>query len=58
MSFESSLIHTLAVLGQFVAWSVVVFFAVARPRRKRRGQEVATLSSDGPVMTFTNQVTS
>jgi len=57
LSFESSLIHTLAVLAQFAAWCVVGFFALVRPRRKRRGHDVASLTSDGPVMTFTNQVT-
>jgi GT2 family glycosyltransferase len=56
LSFESSLIHTLAVLAQFAAWCVVAFFAIARPRRKRRGYGATTLSSDGPVMTFINQV--
>jgi hypothetical protein len=58
LEFESSVVHTLAVLAQFVAWCVVAFIAVMRPRRKSRKSSGLILESDAPVMTFTQQVSS
>lgn len=53
--FETSLVHSLAVLAQFVAWCVVAFFALIRPRRRTRRRTALSMSTDVPIMTFTNK---
>ena len=58
LEFKSSVVHTFAVLAQFVAWCVVAFIALMRPRRKSRKSSGLILDSDAPVMTFTQQVSS
>ena len=58
LEFQSSVVHTLAVLAQFVAWCVVAFIALMRPRRKSRKSSAILLESEAPVMTFTQQVSS
>jgi preprotein translocase subunit YajC len=58
MEFQSSVVHTLAVLAQFVAWCVVAFIALMRPRRKNRKTSRMPFDTGAPVMTFTQQVSS
>lgn len=55
LGFESSFIHSFAVLLQFAAWCVVAFFALVRPRR--RSQKNSSMSSivDAPVMRFVSE---
>jgi hypothetical protein len=55
LGFESSFIHSLAVLLQFAAWCVVAFFALVRPRRRARRQSSESSVLDAPVMRFVSE---
>lgn len=55
LGFESSLIHSLSVLLQFVAWCVVAFFALARPKRRARMHTSVSSAPDAPVMKFVSE---
>ena len=55
LTFESSLIHSFAVLLQFAAWCVVAFFALVRPRRRSRRHSSVSTVPDAPVMKFVNE---
>jgi len=55
LGFESSFIHSLAVLLQFAAWCVVAFFALVRPRRRARRQSLESSVLDAPVMRFVSE---
>ena len=50
LSYSTSVLHTLAVLLQFVAWSVVAFIAVARRRKPRIGPVVTVDNGFVPVI--------
>ena len=50
MSFASSQLHTLAVLLQFMTWSVLAFVALSRRRRRVVTTSAATLSDSEPVI--------
>ncbi len=58
LAFESSLVHSLAVLLQFAAWCVVAFFALVRPRRRSRRNSSVTSALDTPVMRFVSEESS
>jgi hypothetical protein len=55
LEFESSSIHSIAVLLQFAAWCVVAFFALVRPRRKSRRNSSVSSVIDSPVIRFVNE---
>ena len=55
LGFESSLVHSLAVLLQFAAWCVVAFFALVRPRRRSRNGSSVSSELDSPVMKFVSE---
>jgi len=55
LGFESSLVHSFAVLLQFAAWCVVAFFALVRPRRRPRRNSSTSAIVDAPVMRFTSE---
>lgn len=50
LSFATSRLHTLAILIQFVTWSVLAFIALSRRRRRTTTTPVATLADNGPVI--------
>jgi hypothetical protein len=50
MSFASSQLHTLAVLLQFMTWSVLAFVALSRRRRRVVTTSAATLADSEPVI--------
>ena len=58
LAFESSFVHSLAVLLQFAAWCVVAFFALVRPRRRSRRNSSVTSALDTPVMRFVSEESS
>jgi hypothetical protein len=55
LGFESSRVHSLAVLLQFAVWCVVAFFALVRPRRRSRRQSSVSSELDAPVMSFVSE---
>ena len=55
LGFESSRVHTFAVLLQFAAWCVVAFFALVRPRRRSRRNSLVLSVVDTPVMKFVSE---
>lgn len=55
LAFDSSRVHSLAVLLQFAAWCVVAFFALVRPRRRSRRHSLVSSSLDAPVMKFVSE---
>ena len=55
LAYQTSILHSLAVLAQFVAWCVVLFVSLLRPRRKSRMARGDIVMSETPVMTFTNE---
>ena len=58
LAFESSFVHSLAVLLQFAAWCVAAFFALVRPRRRSRRNSSVTSALDTPVMRFVSEESS
>ena len=55
LGFESSSVHSIAVLLQFAAWCVVAFFALVRPRRRSRRNSSTSSIADAPVMKFVSE---
>jgi hypothetical protein len=55
LAFESSFVHSLAVLLQFSAWCVVAFFALVRSRRRSRKNSSVSVAADAPVMRFVSE---
>jgi hypothetical protein len=55
LAFESSFVHSLAVLLQFAAWCVVAFFALVRPRSRSRKNSSVSVAADAPVMRFVSE---
>ena len=55
LGFESSRIHSLAVLLQFSVWCVVAFFALVRPRTRSRRNSSVSPVIDAPVMKFVSE---
>jgi hypothetical protein len=55
MSFTASRLHSLLVVVQFAAWSVVVFFALSRRRRRIVRRESATVFNT-PAISLSDEV--
>lgn len=56
LSFRASILHTCIVLLQFVAWSVVVFIAVSRQRRRRPRNSASVVSAESAIIKMSDGV--